>query len=89
MGTLFYSKTLKNLTKAWPGKKYFGIYRFLPIFFGIGATLEYVMIKWDFNEQVNFYRTYKRRQASIIAEERLHKLLDPSSVTISSSVTRT
>lgn len=79
MGTLFFSRNLKRFINAWPGKEYFGIYRFLPIFFGLGATLEFAMIKWDYKGQVNFYRTFKKRQASIIAEEKLEKLSEEKS----------
>ena len=45
-----------------PGKKYFGLYRFLPFFFLLGASLEFSMINWTVGE-TNFYRTYKKRQA--------------------------
>lgn len=80
MGTLFYSKNLKRLIQAWPGKQYFGIYRFLPIFFGLGSVLEFAMIKWEVdNGNVNFYRTYKKRQATTLAEEKLNKLIEDSS----------
>ncbi|XP_017299044.1 small integral membrane protein 4 [Diaphorina citri] len=75
MGAFFYSLRLKRLLKAWPGQKYFGIYRFLPLFFGVGAALEFAMIKWEVNNgEINFYKTYKRNQAVILAEERLSKL---------------
>lgn len=75
MGTLFYSKKLKHIIKAWPGSQYFGIYRFLPFFFAFGAVLEFAMIKWEVNEgQVNFYKTFKRSQASALAEEKFNKL---------------
>nr|BAN21319.1 unkown protein [Riptortus pedestris] len=65
------SELLRNLLDKWPGKQWFGIYRFMPLFFLLGAGLEYTMINWDFKERVNFYRTYKRRQAEILAEERI------------------
>lgn len=64
----FYSKTLERILYNWPGKK-FGVYRYLPLFVLLGAALEFTMIKWDVNGQVNFYRTYKRRQARILAME--------------------
>lgn len=67
-----YSTTLRQLLDAWPGKKRFGLYRFLPLFFGLGAALEFSMINWTVGE-TNFYRTYKRRQAKNIVEEKLHK----------------
>jgi len=43
-----------------PGKKTFGIYRFLPFFFALGAGLEFTMINWTVGE-TNFYRTFKKR----------------------------
>jgi len=48
-----YSGTLRRFLDKWPGKKYFGIYRFLPIFFVMGAALEFTMINWHVG-QVNF-----------------------------------
>ncbi|KAJ9582989.1 hypothetical protein L9F63_022674 [Diploptera punctata] len=65
-----YSTTLRSLLDKWPGKKYFGIYRFLPAFFVLGAALEFSMINWHVGE-VNFYRTYKRNKAHTLAQERL------------------
>ncbi|KAG8194885.1 hypothetical protein JTE90_029176 [Oedothorax gibbosus] len=60
---------IANLIHKFPGEKWFGFYRFLPIFFLSGAGLELTMIKWEFNG-VNFYKTYKRRQAEeIVAQE--------------------
>ena len=53
---------LKKVLDKWPGKKLLGVYRFLPIFFCMGAALEYSMINWDFNGKVNFYRTYKKNK---------------------------
>ncbi|XP_032451774.1 small integral membrane protein 4 [Nasonia vitripennis] len=55
------------LLNAYPGKKYFAEYRFLPIFFLGGAALEYLMIHWTVGE-TNFYRTYKKRQVDEIIE---------------------
>ncbi|KAL9885510.1 small integral membrane protein 4 isoform X1 [Glossina fuscipes] len=52
----------------WPGKKRFGLYRFLPLFFCLGAALEFSMINWTVGE-TNFYRTYKKRQAKNYIEE--------------------
>ncbi|CAI9744249.1 Hypothetical predicted protein [Octopus vulgaris] len=57
------SEILKRIVRAWPGKKTFGLYRFMPIFFVLGAALEFSMINWHVGE-VNFYRVYKRRQIS-------------------------
>lgn len=68
---LFYSVKVKRLLRKWPGKRIFGEYRFLPLFFVLGAALEYSMINWHVGE-VNFYKTYKRRKVEELVEERLH-----------------
>nr|CAD7404117.1 unnamed protein product [Timema poppensis] len=66
-----YSRSLQKILNLWPGKKYLGIYRFLPLFFVLGATLEFSMINWHVGE-INFYKTFKRRQAEKLAEDHLH-----------------
>lgn len=48
-----YNKSLQRFLDAWPGKRYFGMYRFLPIFFVLGASVEFAMINWHVGE-VNF-----------------------------------
>ena len=48
-----YSPKVRILLDKIPGKRTFGIYRFLPIFFALGATVEYSMIKWSVG-QTNF-----------------------------------
>lgn len=67
--SLFYSPRLRKLFKKLPGKA-LGEYRLLPIFFILGAALEYSMIHWQVGE-VNFYKTYKRRRVEELVEERL------------------
>ncbi|KAK4877290.1 hypothetical protein RN001_009796 [Aquatica leii] len=62
--------TLRNLLKKWPGEKYFGVYRFLPLFFILGAALEFSMINWKVGE-INFYRTFKKRQAKNIVDKQV------------------
>lgn len=44
------SRNLKHFLNRWPGKETFGIYRFLPIFFTLGAALEFSMINWRVGE---------------------------------------
>jgi len=56
---------LTRIFDAVPGKKYFGIYRFLPFFFLFGGALEFSMINWTVGE-TNFYRTFKKRQVENI-----------------------
>lgn len=67
-----YNPNIRQLLDKWPGKKYLGMYRFLPLFFALGAALEFSMINWHVGE-VNFYRTYKKRQASEIALKELQE----------------
>lgn len=63
---------IQKLVNKWPGKNTFGMYRFLPMFFVLGAALEFSMINWKVGE-VNFYSTFKRRQAHNIVEEKIKK----------------
>lgn len=44
---------LQRIVDSWPGQKTFGVYRFLPLFFALGASLEFSMIKWTVG-QTNF-----------------------------------
>ncbi|OWR41709.1 hypothetical protein KGM_205060 [Danaus plexippus plexippus] len=48
------------------------MYRFLPMFFVLGAALEYSMINWKVGE-ISFYNTFKKRQAKDIVEEKIRK----------------
>lgn len=47
------TSVLHRFLDNWPGKKTFGVYRFLPLFFLLGATLEFSMINWTVG-QTNF-----------------------------------
>jgi hypothetical protein len=59
---------VKTIVNKWPGKRWFGIYRFMPLFFVMGAALEFSMINWrPFG--VNFYDTYKKKEAKKLAEQ--------------------
>jgi len=49
---MFYSRRLARLLHAIPGKK-FGIYRYLPLFFLMGAGMEFTMVNWRVGN-VNF-----------------------------------
>lgn len=44
---------LQRIVRRWPGRETFGFLSFLPIFFVIGAGLEFCMIKWTVND-INF-----------------------------------
>lgn len=54
----FYSKNLTKLIKSLPGEKKFGVYRFLPLFFLLGAALEFSMINWTVGE-TNFCKLFR------------------------------
>lgn len=54
--TFFSRENMEAIAKViqkFPGNKIFGLYRFLPIFFSLGAALEFTMVKWEVNG-VNF-----------------------------------
>ncbi|XP_019757489.1 small integral membrane protein 4 [Dendroctonus ponderosae] len=71
----FYSPAIRRLLNRWPGQKTFGVYRFLPVFFVLGAALEFSMINWRVGE-VNFYNTFKQRQAQQIVQQKLLEELE-------------
>ena len=60
---------LSKFFEAVPGKQTFGIYRFLPFFFGLGAALEFSMINWTVGE-TNFYSVFKKSRAKYIVENK-------------------
>ncbi|ESN95788.1 hypothetical protein HELRODRAFT_114577 [Helobdella robusta] len=74
---MFYSNKLAVLLNRWPGKERFGMYRFLPVFFVLGAVLEFSMIKWQVGE-VNFYSIYKKKQAQKIILAEMNNAADES-----------
>ena len=48
-------KYIISVLKKVPGEQRFGLYRFLPLFFLFGASLEFLMINWKAGpNQVNF-----------------------------------
>lgn len=53
----FLLSKLRNIVQNWPGRKTFGHYSFLPVFFGLGAGLEFTMINWTPNG-TNFCENY-------------------------------
>merc|ERR1712066_148801 len=62
------NNVLRKVLDAIPGKRRFGVYRFLPIFFCMGAALEFAMIKWTVGE-TNFYRVYKKISATTLQRQ--------------------
>ena len=53
MRRTWHTGLFQKFVDVWPGKRKLGVYRYLPIFFCMGAALEFVMIKWKVSE-VNF-----------------------------------
>lgn len=63
---------IKKLLDLVPGKRTFGLYRHMPIFFLLGAALEFSMINWEAGpDKTNFYKTYKRRVSHELAEKEI------------------
>jgi hypothetical protein len=42
---MFFRAQVRRVLQRVPGKQRFGIYRFLPFFFVLGGTMEWIMIK--------------------------------------------
>ncbi|XP_076394916.1 ubiquinol-cytochrome c reductase complex assembly factor 5-like [Megachile rotundata] len=63
---------IKRLYLNMPGKA-LGDFRLLPVFFILGALLEFTMIHWKVGE-VNFYNTYKKRRIEEAVEKRLRQM---------------
>lgn len=42
---MFFRAQVRRALQRVPGKQRFGIYRFLPFFFVLGGTMEWIMIK--------------------------------------------
>jgi len=66
------NKRLRRIIRNWPGRRIFGEFSFLPIFFAFGAALEFSMIHWSVGE-VNFYKIYKRRRIEELVQQRLQR----------------
>ncbi|KAM9445103.1 ubiquinol-cytochrome c reductase complex assembly factor 5 [Clarias gariepinus] len=56
------NKKINYILSLVPGKRRFGIYRFLPIFFCIGGVMEWVMINVRIGQET-FYDVYRRKQS--------------------------
>lgn len=65
-----FQKFTRRIVKNWPLRQQLGFYAFFPIFFTLGAALEFSMINWTVGE-TNFYRVYKRREIERRLEEEL------------------
>jgi len=65
---------IRRFFKAWPGEKRFGVFRYLPFFVFLGASMEFAMIHWTIGKgekRTNFYHVYKKRVAKNTVDEEL------------------
>ncbi|CAH1261964.1 SMIM4 [Branchiostoma lanceolatum] len=56
------NRRIRGLLELWPGKRRLGVYRFLPVFFVMGAGMEWFMINVRLGRET-FYDVYRRKQA--------------------------
>ncbi|XP_077422636.1 ubiquinol-cytochrome c reductase complex assembly factor 5 [Vanacampus margaritifer] len=56
------STTLRYFLGLAPGKRRFGPYRFLPVFFCIGGVMEWIMINVRIGKET-FYDVYRRKRS--------------------------
>ncbi|XP_052046021.1 small integral membrane protein 4 [Apodemus sylvaticus] len=79
---MFFRAQVRRALQLVPGKQRFGIYRFLPFFFVLGGTMEWIMIKVRVGQET-FYDVYRRkaserqyqRRMEDTSETNLHKLI--------------
>ncbi|XP_075403620.1 ubiquinol-cytochrome c reductase complex assembly factor 5 isoform X2 [Tenrec ecaudatus] len=67
---MFSRAQVKRLLQCVPGKERLGIYRFLPFFFVLGATMEWIMIKMRVGQET-FYDVYRRKASERQYQRRL------------------
>ena len=56
---------IRRFFKAWPGEKRFGVFRFLPFFVFVGASMEFTMIHWTVGT-TNFCKFYHISHKKIV-----------------------
>ncbi|XP_065701337.1 ubiquinol-cytochrome c reductase complex assembly factor 5 isoform X1 [Patagioenas fasciata] len=66
------SKRVKRLLQLVPGKRRFGVYRFLPFFFLLGGAMEWFMINVRIGKET-FYDVYRRKRSERQYEARMEK----------------
>ncbi|KAM4882196.1 ubiquinol-cytochrome c reductase complex assembly factor 5 [Thomomys bottae] len=63
---------VRRILQRAPGKQRFGIYRFLPFFFVLGGTMEWIMIKVRVGQET-FYDVYRRKASERQYQRRLEE----------------
>ncbi|NXI60067.1 SMIM4 protein, partial [Chloroceryle aenea] len=66
------SKRMKRVLQLVPGKRRFGVYRFLPFFFLLGGAMEWFMINVRIGKET-FYDVYRRKRSERQYEARMEK----------------
>ncbi|KAM9374534.1 ubiquinol-cytochrome c reductase complex assembly factor 5 [Phaethornis superciliosus] len=66
------SGTVKRLLQRVPGKRRFGVYRFLPFFFLLGGAMEWFMINVRIGKET-FYDVYRRKRSERQYQARMEK----------------
>lgn len=61
---------LQRCLGLFPGKKYFGTYRFLPCFFVLGGVMEWIMINVRIGQET-FYDVYRRKRSERQYQQKL------------------
>ncbi|MBN3318711.1 SMIM4 protein, partial [Atractosteus spatula] len=59
---LLNSQRIRYVLSLVPGKRRFGTYRFLPLFFVLGGVMEWIMINVRIGKET-FYDVYRRKQS--------------------------
>ncbi|XP_004615235.2 ubiquinol-cytochrome-c reductase complex assembly factor 5 isoform X3 [Sorex araneus] len=67
---MFSSARVRRVLQRVPGKQRLGIYRFLPFFFVLGGTMEWIMIKVRVGQET-FYDVYRRKASERQYQRRL------------------
>ncbi|KAM6256748.1 ubiquinol-cytochrome c reductase complex assembly factor 5 [Porphyrio hochstetteri] len=66
------SQRVKRLLRLVPGKRRFGVYRFLPFFFVLGGAMEWFMINVRIGKET-FYDVYRRKRSERQYKARMEK----------------
>ncbi|XP_012316108.1 small integral membrane protein 4 [Cebus imitator] len=67
---MFPKAQVRRILQRVPGKRRFGIYRFLPFFFVLGGTMEWIMINIRVGQET-FYDVYRRKASERQYQRRL------------------
>nr|XP_039333494.1 small integral membrane protein 4 [Saimiri boliviensis boliviensis] len=68
--SMFPKAQVRRILQRVPGKRRFGIYRFLPFFFVLGGTMEWIMINIRVGQET-FYDVYRRKASERQYQRRL------------------